>query len=706
MGIPQFFRFVRTACPEAVKDVHPTSTSSKTNDGICDHLFLDFNCAVHSCACSLLDRIGVPIETPSVSCENFQNMVIEESCRFVIDVVTMVRPTRSLFIAIDGIPPRSKMVQQRSRRYISQWMKDAEHERQCNTSLRKIIHKNISNNTAEHIEHGRHHHDTGTDTPASPPLSSSSGPSVTNNPLWDSNCVTPGTRFMAALAKRLKQVFLMRKKSPFGFSLYDVQISDSEEPSEGEQKIYSKIRSCKYPGRCMVYGLDADLILLSSLSLRGNEPSSHDKNNEETSYDISILRPSDEYRSSSYPPGVEHPPRQITGAKYHVINAHKFRSFVNKKMSHVHASATAATATATSSETEKKGGMGGEVQADTAMREFAFLCSLMGNDFVPGLACLPVCSESIDALISAHAQAITHVRSRSSGIPVVSTSAGRNNGRIRTDTVTYYTHDGTGIELDYEILEKLFDIMSEQEDEKMILSDARYYAQCREQMRRNVFDLERYPLSHPFPDHIRPTESGWRLRYYHHLFFGGGTDVAACACDSYIHGLKWSINYHCQTPYASRNVAYFYRYHYAPTILDLTYFLAASHPEGNNNNGYHESAINSCDMNDDNDNLPSHGIGFVPNTEMQMLMVLPGKSVLKFVHKHPSVTDIVRDPHSGCKHYYPIRFRMLTYLKRYASECFPLLPCIDYGRLSTAYFAATGTTAACGRKSKKTKTRE
>lgn len=74
---------------------------------------------------------------------------------------------------------------------------------------------------------------------------------------WDSNAISPGTPFMADLQQKL------RARLPANYTL-----SGSDEPGEGEQKIFAKIAELPETTGVMIYGLDADLIMLSLLSHR------------------------------------------------------------------------------------------------------------------------------------------------------------------------------------------------------------------------------------------------------------------------------------------------------------------------------------------------------------------------------------------------------------------------------------------------------
>jgi 5'-3' exonuclease len=80
---------------------------------------------------------------------------------------------------------------------------------------------------------------------------------------WDRNAITPGTHFMASLAASLHEMIRVHgKKSAWS-------LSSSSEPGEGEHKIIAEWRkrgrSGKGGGNYAIYGLDADLIVLSML---------------------------------------------------------------------------------------------------------------------------------------------------------------------------------------------------------------------------------------------------------------------------------------------------------------------------------------------------------------------------------------------------------------------------------------------------------
>ena len=142
-----------------------------------------------------------------------------------------IKPRKLFFMAIDGVAPRAKMNQQRSRRFRTAL--DAEVARE------KAIRE-------------------GAEMPKEDP--------------FDSNCITPGTDFMARLTQQLKYFINKKVSEDIDWQGVEVVLSGHEVPGEGEHKIMEYIRQAKSqhdydPNRrhCL-YGLDADLIMLGLLS--------------------------------------------------------------------------------------------------------------------------------------------------------------------------------------------------------------------------------------------------------------------------------------------------------------------------------------------------------------------------------------------------------------------------------------------------------
>ena len=78
---------------------------------------------------------------------------------------------------------------------------------------------------------------------------------------WNTVQITPGTHFMKALDAGVKAFF----------ATSDFKVSGSDEPGEGEHKIYQLVRDAPVQGLTLIYGLDSDLIMLSLNHLKYGE---------------------------------------------------------------------------------------------------------------------------------------------------------------------------------------------------------------------------------------------------------------------------------------------------------------------------------------------------------------------------------------------------------------------------------------------------
>ncbi|KAK0205111.1 exonuclease II [Desarmillaria ectypa] len=142
-----------------------------------------------------------------------------------------IKPKKLFFMAVDGVAPRAKMNQQRSRRF----------------------------RTAKEAKELRE-------------KAEAKGEKLPEEKAFDSNCITPGTPFMTRLSEQLR--YFVNKKITEDSNWRNVQVvlSGHEVPGEGEHKIMEYIRlSRAQPDynpnvRHCLYGLDADLIMLGLLS--------------------------------------------------------------------------------------------------------------------------------------------------------------------------------------------------------------------------------------------------------------------------------------------------------------------------------------------------------------------------------------------------------------------------------------------------------
>ena len=150
------------------------------------------------------------------------------------------------YLAIDGVAPRAKMNQQRSRRFRSQ--QEAKETREAEAKLR-----------AEMEAKGM----------ALPPP---------KPPSWDHNVITPGTPFMADLTAFLRKLVAERVAQHPAWRQLAVVLSDASVPGEGEHKLIEYVRTSQgQPGydpncRHVIMGDDAYLIMLLRALKRATAP--------------------------------------------------------------------------------------------------------------------------------------------------------------------------------------------------------------------------------------------------------------------------------------------------------------------------------------------------------------------------------------------------------------------------------------------------
>ena len=128
----------------------------------------------------------------------------DEVCTYLTHIWRAAGSPLQVYIALDGVVPYAKIKQQRFRRFKSAAARDA-------------------------LDKGE----------------------------WDTNAITPGTAFMAAAAAALR----------LAGARFNWIISDTDDPGEGEHKVLKWLLTTKLSvGPVIVYGLDADLILLCLLA--------------------------------------------------------------------------------------------------------------------------------------------------------------------------------------------------------------------------------------------------------------------------------------------------------------------------------------------------------------------------------------------------------------------------------------------------------
>jgi len=216
MGVPKFYRWISERYPclsEVIKDYQMPEF---------DNLYLDMNGIIHVCS------------HPDDNNPHFritEEKIFADISHYIEVLFRMIKPKKVFFMAVDGVAPRAKMNQQRSRRFRS--------GREAEDLVRKALEK---------------------------------GEILPQEERFDSNCITPGTPFMVRLQEQLKYFVVKKVTHDRLWQGVRIYLSGHQTPGEGEHKIMDFIRTERAKPdhdpntRHCLYGLDADLIMLGLVS--------------------------------------------------------------------------------------------------------------------------------------------------------------------------------------------------------------------------------------------------------------------------------------------------------------------------------------------------------------------------------------------------------------------------------------------------------
>jgi 5'-3' exonuclease len=167
--------------------------------------------------------------------EKVSELVLEKIDEYLVNVISnYVDPEKLklLYIAVDGVPSKSKMIEQKSRRYMGGIM--GQIKKKIYTKYEALLKTQKNRYIYENLKIG-----------------------------WIRNLINPGTTFMDDLNELLRSDQLVNKIKKACPHLDQYILSGVYEPGEGEQKIVDHLRSLpQEKSSYVIYSPDSDVTLL------------------------------------------------------------------------------------------------------------------------------------------------------------------------------------------------------------------------------------------------------------------------------------------------------------------------------------------------------------------------------------------------------------------------------------------------------------
>lgn len=446
MGIPSYFSFIAKNHKNIIKQIKQTKYN-------CHNFYLDCNSIIYDCVYNIdFDNLK----------EDKIDTIINRVCLKIDEYIKIVNPTNILFIAFDGVAPVAKLEQQRSRRYKSTYQ---------NNISNLIFQKNKQDN-------------------------------------WNTATITPGTNFMTILNKKIQNRF----NDPSAYKINKIVLSLSNEYGEGEHKIFKYIRDNEKENTnktSVVYGLDADLIMLSinHLPICAN---------------IYLFRETPAFIKSI---NIELEPNET-----YILDIPKLAETITLDMNNGKELTT--------------------IQRKNRLYDYIFMCFFLGNDFMPHFPSINIRTGGIAKMMSAYSSTI-----------------GCNENDNLTDGKTIYWKNVK------KLVQFLADKEEEYIKQESVLRSKRELHKMPNNTLEDKWKLfENKPTySRETEKYINVFSDGWQTRYYKALFDLNIDDGRRHQiCINYLQGLEWTMKYYTV---GCPDWRWCYNYNYPPLLSDLLHYI-------------------------------------------------------------------------------------------------------------------------------------
>ena len=389
--------------------------------GQVDNLLMDCNSIIYDCIRS--------IESDT----NFENKLIKTVCFKIEEYINNIKPSNTVYIAFDGVAPVAKLEQQRTRRYKSGFTNE--------------IINSFKNNKKDY---------------------------------WDTTNITPGTNFMHKLSKYIHSYF----NDPRKYKVNNLLISTSTNEGEGEHKLFADIRTDpEYLNqKTVIYGLDADLIMLSL-------------NHRKFCNKIYLFRETPEF--------IKHIDSSLSPNSLYVMDINELANELTKTLNN----------NKPITETYQK----------NRIHDYIFICFMLGNDFIPHIPCVNIRTNGITHILDAYKITVGNHNDNITDGTKINWSVFRKFIKHLSDNeLSYYN-------LEYRTRER---------------QSKRYFPSSTPEECEDKF-LNLPIQNREIEVYINPGEEYWKNRYYRKLFnVDYSKERIKEICTNYLEALEWTFKYY------------------------------------------------------------------------------------------------------------------------------------------------------------------
>ena len=233
MGVEKFFSTVNRNF-NIIQTIEMSNNETNIN---ASYLMFDFNSIIHTESSKLLHDLNeknIKEKQPKLNQDQLDILIIKQVNKFIISILKKLdlNKLKLMYIALDGVPSFSKMLEQKKRRFVGDF-------------ITKLLDQyNLPFN-------------------------------------WSKNNISPGTIFMNKITKYLSNIKSIIDKENIKDLILDLddydfytkinkfEYSDSDSPGEAEMKIFDLLDDLDGP--IIYFSPDSDVILLSMISKKSND---------------------------------------------------------------------------------------------------------------------------------------------------------------------------------------------------------------------------------------------------------------------------------------------------------------------------------------------------------------------------------------------------------------------------------------------------